>query len=300
MSLVTELNRGIDLIGTLDDLCYRRGRTASVGAQFRHNLDFAVCLLRGLPSGHIDYTERERDTLVETDRDHAVMRFKRVIDQLSDLEPGFLGRSVLIRSEIEWELWLPSSVAREVEFVHSHTVHHHALIAEKLASDGIETSASFGVAPSTLEFWNRKAVEEKIMSSKLNIISWICRIVVAIILFQTLFFKFTGAEESKYIFSTLMGPELEAYGRIGSGVVELIAVILLLIPGTAGLGALLALGTISGAIMSHLTILGIVVKDDGGLLFFLAVTVFVLSSATLLIHRRDIPVLGSVFSNSNA
>ena len=138
------------------------------------------------------------------------------------------------------------------------------------------------------------------MSSKLIIVSWVCRIVVAIILFQTLFFKFTGAEESKWIFTTLMGPELEAYGRIGSGVVELIAVILLLIPGTAWLGALLALGTITGAIMSHLTILGIVVKDDGGLLFLLAVTVFVLSAVTLLIHRRDIPVLGSVFSNSNA
>lgn len=132
------------------------------------------------------------------------------------------------------------------------------------------------------------------------IISWVCRIVVAIILFQTLFFKFTGAEESKWIFTTLMGPELEAYGRIGSGVVELIAVILLLIPGTAWFGALLALGTISGAIMSHLTMLGIVVKDDGGLLFILAVTVFILSGLTLLIHRRDIPVLGGIFSNSNA
>jgi putative oxidoreductase len=138
------------------------------------------------------------------------------------------------------------------------------------------------------------------MSSKIIVVSWVCRIIVAIILFQTLFFKFTGAEESKYIFSTLMGPELEAYGRIGSGVVELIAVILLLIPSTAWLGALLALGTITGAIMSHLTMLGIVVKDDGGLLFVLAVTVFVLSAVTLLIHRRDIPVLGSVFSNSNA
>lgn len=132
------------------------------------------------------------------------------------------------------------------------------------------------------------------------LVSWVCRIVVAIILFQTLFFKFTGAEESKYIFSTLMGPELEAYGRIGSGVVELIAVLLLLAPRTAWLGALLALGTISGAIMSHLTMLGIVVKDDGGLLFALAIVVFVLSGVSLLIHRREIPVLGSAFGNSNA
>ncbi len=125
------------------------------------------------------------------------------------------------------------------------------------------------------------------------VISWICRIVVAVILFQTLFFKFTGAEESKYIFTTLMGPELEAYGRIGSGMVELVAVVLLLIPGTAALGALLALGTISGAIFSHLTKLGIVIKDDGGLLFGLAIAVLLLSATILLIHRRDLPLIGS-------
>jgi len=134
------------------------------------------------------------------------------------------------------------------------------------------------------------------MSSKLTVISWMCRVIVAIILFQTLFFKFTGAEESKYIFSTVLSPDLEAYGRIGSGLVELIAVILLLIPGTVWLGAFLALGTISGAILSHLAFLGIVVKDDGGLLFGLAVTVFALSSVILFIHRRELPVVGHVFS----
>jgi len=133
------------------------------------------------------------------------------------------------------------------------------------------------------------------MSSTLTIVSWICRAVVAIILLQTLFFKFTGAEESKYIFSTLIGAEFEAYGRIGSGLVELVAAILLFIPGTVWIGALLALGTISGAIFSHLTMLGIVVKDDGGLLFGLALTVFVLSAIVLFIHRRDLPVLGQAF-----
>lgn len=139
------------------------------------------------------------------------------------------------------------------------------------------------------------------MTTTIKIVSWAARIIVAVILFQTLFFKFTGAEESKYIFSTLMGPELEAYGRIGSGVVELIAVILLVIPNTAWLGAVIALGTISGAIFSHLTKLGIVVKDDGGLLFILAVTVFLLSAVILFIHRRDVPVVGQMlFGNSNA
>lgn len=133
------------------------------------------------------------------------------------------------------------------------------------------------------------------MSSTLLFISWICRIVVAIILLQTLFFKFTGAEESRYIFTTLMGAEYEAVGRIGSGAVELLAAILLLIPGTAWVGALLALGTITGAIFSHLTRLGVIVKDDGGLLFGMAVAVFILSAAVLLIHRRQLPIVGHAF-----
>jgi putative oxidoreductase len=128
----------------------------------------------------------------------------------------------------------------------------------------------------------------------MNILSWIFRIVIAVILLQTLFFKFTGAEESKYIFTTLMGDN-EAIGRIGSGIVELIAVVLLFIPSTAWLGALLALGTISGAIFSHLTKLGIVVKDDGGLLFGLAIVVFVFSLAVLFIHRKEIPFVGQMF-----
>ena len=127
-----------------------------------------------------------------------------------------------------------------------------------------------------------------------TIISWALQIIVAVILFQTLFFKFTGAEESKYIFSTL---GLEPWGRIGSGVVELIAVILLLIPRTVPYGAILAFGTIAGAIMSHLTKLGIVVKNsdgssDGGFLFLLACVVFVSSIVILFFHRRELPLIG--------
>ncbi|QQS41019.1 MAG: DoxX family protein [Acidobacteriota bacterium] len=128
------------------------------------------------------------------------------------------------------------------------------------------------------------------MTSGMRIFSWVCRIAVAVILLQTLFFKFTGAEESRYIFSTLMGEELEAVGRIGSGVVELIAAVLILLPRTVAYGAILALGTISGAIFSHLTVLGIVVKDDAGTLFALAVAVFVLSLSVLAVHRRELPL----------
>jgi putative oxidoreductase len=131
------------------------------------------------------------------------------------------------------------------------------------------------------------------LSRTQNIISWALQILVAVILLQTLFFKFTGAEESKYIFSTLLG-DREAVGRIGSGVIELITSVLLLYPRTTWLGALLALVTASGAIFSHLTKLGIVVKDDGGLLFALALTVFVGSAIVLFLHRSEIPVVGRI------
>lgn len=122
-----------------------------------------------------------------------------------------------------------------------------------------------------------------------TVVSWVLQFVVAVILLQTLFFKFTGAAESVYIFSTLGA---EPWGRIGSGVVELIAAILLLVPATVTVGAALALAVIAGAILSHLTILGIEVQGDGGLLFVLALTVFVASAAILVLRRNEIPVVG--------
>jgi putative oxidoreductase len=120
-------------------------------------------------------------------------------------------------------------------------------------------------------------------------LSWVLRIVVAVILLQTLFFKFTGAEESIYIFTTVGA---EPWGRYGSGVIELIAAVLLLIPGTVGVGALLAAGVGVGAVVSHLTLLGIDVNGDGGLLFGLACVVMAGSGVVLAIHRRELPIIG--------
>lgn len=117
--------------------------------------------------------------------------------------------------------------------------------------------------------------------------SWSLRAVAAIILLQTLFFKFTAAPESVYIFSTL---GMEPWGRIGSGIAELIASILLLIPSTAAYGALLSLGVISGAIFFHLTKLGIALPlvGDHGELFILAIIVFAASAGVLYLHRNEI------------
>ncbi|MES2727185.1 MAG: DoxX family protein [Bacteroidota bacterium] len=109
-------------------------------------------------------------------------------------------------------------------------------------------------------------------------IAFIARIGAAVILLQTLFFKFTAAPESVYIFSTL---GLEPYGRIGSGVAELIAAILLIWPGKSLMGAIVSIGVISGAIVSHLLFLGIEIMNDGGLLFMLACVVFILNLITI-------------------
>lgn len=128
------------------------------------------------------------------------------------------------------------------------------------------------------------------LTKSMMYLSWFLRIVAAVILLQTLFFKFTGAAESVYIFSTL---GMEPWGRIGSGVAELIASILLLMPSTVVYGAVLSLGVISGAIVAHLTQLGIALPavGDNGELFALAVIVFVCSGLVLMIHRHQIPFL---------
>jgi hypothetical protein len=127
------------------------------------------------------------------------------------------------------------------------------------------------------------------LTRRQSAMSWVCQIVAAAILFQTLFFKFTAAEESVYIFRTL---GMEPAGRIGSGIAELIAVLLLLWPRSAAVGALVALAVISGAIVCHLTRLGIEVQGDRGLLFGLAVTVFVAATVVLVLRRGQIPWIG--------
>ncbi|MBL8179796.1 MAG: DoxX family protein [Bryobacterales bacterium] len=123
-------------------------------------------------------------------------------------------------------------------------------------------------------------------SKPILFLSWGLRGLAALILLQTLFFKFTAAPESVYIFSTL---GMEPWGRIGSGVAELIASILLLIPSTAAYGALLSLGVISGAIFFHLTRLGIALPlvGDHGELFLLALLVFASSAGVLYLHRQE-------------
>ena len=144
------------------------------------------------------------------------------------------------------------------------------------------------------------------MTTPVLVFSWFCRIVAAIILLQTLVFKFTAAPESVYIF-TKLGAFIHSYlpfaaistvevsGRIGSGIMELIAAVLLLTPRFVWAGAILAMAATGGAIVSHLTFLGIEVQGDKGLLFFLAIAVFVTSAIAVYLHRMQIPALGERF-----
>lgn len=127
----------------------------------------------------------------------------------------------------------------------------------------------------------------------MNIAFQIARVVSAIILVQTLWFKFSAAPESVYIFEKIGA---EPVGRIGSGIVELIAAVLLFVPRFIWLGACLVLGVMGGAILSHLTLLGIVVQGDGGMLFALACVVFLCSLFVLWVKRRQLPLIGMRFS----
>jgi len=127
-----------------------------------------------------------------------------------------------------------------------------------------------------------------------NIIYVVLRVAAAVILLQTLYFKFTAQPESVELFTKL---GVEPWGRIGTGVIELITGILLLIPATVFIGAFLGMGLMAGAILSHLTILGIQSQGDGGQLFMLAIIELVLSiTLTILYKKQGISLYNKVLS----
>ena len=120
------------------------------------------------------------------------------------------------------------------------------------------------------------------------ILSWSVRLIAAIILFQTLFFKFTAAPESVAIFSKL---GIEPWGRIATGIFELVAAILLLIPASSFFGALLGAGIMTGAILSHLFLFGIDSAGDGGMLFVLAIITLACCLVEVLIrYQKYFPI----------
>lgn len=130
------------------------------------------------------------------------------------------------------------------------------------------------------------------MTKNAKRISWIAQIIVAVLLGQSLFFKFTGAPEAVQLFTAL---GVEPWGRLTVGMVELVTVVLLLVPRTAAFGAVMALGMMVGAIGSHLTVLGIDLQGDGGALFAMAWIVMAAALSVAILRRGELPVVGPVF-----
>jgi uncharacterized membrane protein YphA (DoxX/SURF4 family) len=130
------------------------------------------------------------------------------------------------------------------------------------------------------------------MSKTQTYISWTAQILAAIILGQTLFFKFTGAAESVELFTKL---GVEPFGRYFTGILELITVILLLSPRKAWMGALLGIGLMLGAIGSHLLVLGIMSMGDGGYLFFLAIFTLICCLTVAYLRKSDISMQFHLF-----
>ena len=160
--LVAELERGIEMVRGLDDIAYRSSPEgdSSIGAHIRHNLDFVNALLNGLEKLQVDYNRRLRDPRVENDRAYAIEQLSVACSRLELIPAESLGASIKIRSEVDEQVWHASSVQREVEFLHSHTVHHYALVARLITARGGYVTAEFGAAPSTLRFWGIDRITE--------------------------------------------------------------------------------------------------------------------------------------------
>ncbi len=157
------LKQSLDLLRRIDDRLYReipRGAAKSgIGGHIRHCLDFYCCFLRGLETGRIDYDARVRNELIEKDRKMAIANIEAAINRLQDLPVADDLIAIQVKAEGGCGSfgWSYSSIRRELQFLLSHTVHHFALIAMMLRLQGFEPAEDFGVAPSTLGYWQQKA-----------------------------------------------------------------------------------------------------------------------------------------------
>ncbi len=163
-SLNEILEQGVDLLDGIDDHLYRKTEdgafpgNGSIGGHFRHCLEFIGCFLSGVEEGRVDYDRRERNIRLDAEREFAITEFQRMIRTLEEFSLLESGNALLVRPEeigVD-DLWCESSIERELEFLRSHTVHHYALIALKLRASEIEIPDDFGVARSTLRFWERE------------------------------------------------------------------------------------------------------------------------------------------------
>ena len=159
------LKQGIELtscLGPLYSSAAPRYLQGGIGAHFRHCIDFYNCFLSSAGSGRINYDSRARNHLVESDPERAAFELQGIIDGLRSFAfaDGHTELLVVLEGSTrrhERPCWSRSSIARELQSLLSHTVHHYAFIAIALRLQGIETASEFGVAPSTLEYWRQTA-----------------------------------------------------------------------------------------------------------------------------------------------
>lgn len=154
-ALSGELEAAIAVISSLDDKTFTEphGRNGSLGAHFRHNIELVKALFDGVEAGRIDHSARVRNKAIENDRSRAVASLRALIETGGNFIAIDHATPVQVVSESVPGLELPSSFGRELEFAISHTVHHHALIAERLRNKGFEVDPMFGVAAATRRHW---------------------------------------------------------------------------------------------------------------------------------------------------
>ena len=151
----------------------------------------------------------------------------------------------------------------------------------------LEDFRAYNPSAAALRAASRRSVAPvETLTQKQRAWSWVCSLIAAAIMLETLFFKFTGAKESVYIFSTI---GLESWWRYGQGIWELVASVCLLAPRLRWAGGFLTLGAIGAAIVTHLTVLGIQIQGDHGLLFGMALTTFTCGAVVTWLHRHEIP-----------
>lgn len=154
LALIDQLEMGIDLIEHLDAQAYSGSNDGrgGIGAHIRHNINFVDAVIDGAISGTVDHLNRSRDRQIETDRSSALARLRTLIDALTKV-PMNVAEQITVTSELDPIVQHLSTLGRELEFAISHTIHHYALIRERLEETGLEFDPRFGVAPSTLEYW---------------------------------------------------------------------------------------------------------------------------------------------------
>lgn len=124
-----------------------------------------------------------------------------------------------------------------------------------------------------------------------KLISIVFQIIAALILANAAFGKFSGNEMSVHVFHELNILET----RIVIGIIEVLAALLLLskIP---QYGALLGFGTMLGALIAHVSILGMEIHGDGGQMVMMMAVVLLSSIIVMWINRRRMPFVGHTFS----